>query len=158
MTVRTSEIPASLLLNLAKLDQPVDRIVVYFQKRGAPRREPRIGIAQELATDPDYQELRTTMTHAVSEIMNHNYDTGLTDDDMDLAHALDLMKQSIIFLHSRTTRENVEEMFDVAKEDIFGLGNVQDLDVIYREQLSLILDLHWALACDQIDNPQPESF
>lgn len=154
----TPEQIRSLVVNLAGTGQEVDKVVVYLARRGAPPKRPSVEVAQRFARDEDYQSLRIAMMEAVNQIVGHNFDMGLMEEDMELARSLGTLQQLSIDLHYQRTKDIAEDMFGVAKEEILAMDALRRLPdaEAKRERLSMILDVHFGLAQYQIDNPQPD--
>lgn len=141
-----------ILEKLVNKGQPVEKIVIYLRQPsdGKQKTSPN--------NEGDFHDLYTTMVNATDAIARANFDDGLDEKDMDLSKALGAMQDYIIGLSGRRDRESIERMFDTAKEDISDLDFLQSLSDAQARigVLRTILDIHFALACYQIDNPQPE--
>lgn len=135
----------------------VEKIIVVF-RRVEDGRETASKGKHRFDTDEYYQRLRFTMLRATNQIINANFDLGLTEDDGELSHALNDMKQTIMDLHILgKDRSTVLSMFDAAKDQILENERIGSLPDAWakKEFLALALDYHCGLALEQIDNPQP---
>lgn len=146
----------AFLDSLGPIGRDIERVIIVF-RRVEDERETVPKGKHRFDNDENFLRLRFTMLQATNQIINSNFDLGLTEEHGNLSHALGTMEQTIIDLNLMKNRPTVLAMFDAAKVQVLKNERIGSLPDAWakKEFLALALDYHCGLALEQVDNPQP---